>query len=86
MYEEGCDCYVLLPLFCDSRFRLEECTPRLTGSTPAVEKLGKARDVSSRFGFGILDENWALEYHTLILFSYRNHYEIKVYTFFSLVT
>ena len=28
----------------------------------------------------------ALEYHTLILFSYRNHYEIQVYTFFSLVT
>ena len=27
--------------------------------------------------------NWALEYHTLILFSVRNPYEIKVYTFFS---
>ena len=25
--------------------------------------------------------SWALEYHTLILFSTRNHYEIKVYTF-----
>ena len=25
---------------------------------------------------------WALEYHTLILFSQRNPYEIKVYTFF----
>ena len=24
---------------------------------------------------------WALEYHTLILFSSRNHYEIKVYIF-----
>ena len=30
--------------------------------------------------------NWALEYHTLILFSERKPYEIKVYTFFSLVT
>ena len=30
--------------------------------------------------------DWALEYHTLILFSSRNHYEIEVYTFFSLVT
>ena len=29
---------------------------------------------------------WALEYHTLILFSKRNHYEIKVYTSFPLVT
>ena len=29
---------------------------------------------------------WALEYHTLILFSKRNHYEIKVYTFSPLVT
>ena len=24
---------------------------------------------------------WALEYHTLMLFSKRNHYELKVYTF-----
>ena len=30
--------------------------------------------------------DWALEYHTLILFSYWNNYEIKVYTFFSLFT
>ena len=29
---------------------------------------------------------WALEYHTLILFSQRNPYEIQVYTLFSLVT
>ena len=29
---------------------------------------------------------WALEYHTLILFTYGNHYEIEVYTLFSLVT
>ena len=28
----------------------------------------------------------ALEYHTLVLFSEWNHYEIQVYTFFSLVT
>ena len=30
--------------------------------------------------------NWALGYHTFILFSGRNHYEIQVYTFFTLVT
>ena len=29
---------------------------------------------------------WALEYHTFIHFSERNHYEIKVYTFFYLDT
>ena len=30
---------------------------------------------------------WALEYHTLVLFFLKaNHYEIKVYTVFSLVT
>ena len=35
-------------------------------------------------GRRVLD--WALEYHTLILFSKRNPYETKVYTFLSLVT
>ena len=31
-------------------------------------------------------KNWALEYHTLMLFLIRNPDETKVYTFFSLVT
>ena len=35
---------------------------------------------------GLILVLWALAYHTLILFFKGTHYEIKVYTFFSLVT
>ena len=41
-------------------------------------------DLAPGLDLGIL--LWALEYHPFLLFSLWNPYEIKVYTFFSLVT
>ena len=53
-----------------------------------AEVVGEFWNLSANNGIRTrnLNPNWALEYHTSILFSERNPYEIKVYTFFSLVS
>ena len=51
------------------------------GAKPETRAFRAGSEVRDCWGLGFR-VYWALEYHTLILFSKRNHYEIKVYTFF----
>ena len=51
------------------------------GAKPETRAFRAGSEVRDCWGLGFR-VYWALEYHTLILFSKRNHYEIRVCTFF----